>query len=51
MRAAMCTYITHMCTRVSRFTRYYHVTCDDARSRRGMACLMSSLFLSCVFIG
>jgi hypothetical protein len=26
------------------------VTCDDARSRRGMVCLMSSLFLSCVFL-
>jgi hypothetical protein len=35
--------------RVSRFTRYYRVTCDDARSRRSMVCLMSSLFLSCIF--
>jgi hypothetical protein len=51
MRAAMCTCITytHTCARVSRFTHYYLVTCDDARSRGGMVCLMSSLFLSCVF--
>jgi hypothetical protein len=41
---------THTRVRVLRFTRYYRVTCDDARSRRGMVCLMSSLFLSCVFL-
>jgi hypothetical protein len=33
MRAAICTCITHARTsaRVSRFTRYYHVTCDLRR--------------------
>jgi hypothetical protein len=49
----MCTCITHTRARacVSHFTRYYRVTCDlrHTRSRRGMVCLMSSLFLSCVF--
>jgi hypothetical protein len=50
----MCTCITHTRARacVSHFTRYYRVTCDlrHTRSRHGMVCLMSSLFLSCVFL-
>jgi hypothetical protein len=51
MRAAMCTCITHTRARFSHFTRYYRITCDLwlARSRRDMVCLMSSLFLSCIF--
>jgi hypothetical protein len=49
MWAAMCTCITQTHVR-ARFTCYYRVTCDNARSRRGMLCLMSSLFLSCDFL-
>jgi hypothetical protein len=42
-------YNTHARAHVSRFTCYYCVTCDLRRSFRGMVCLMSSLFLSCIF--
>jgi hypothetical protein len=54
MRAAICTCITHTharahAFRILRVIIVWLVTCNDARSRRGMVCLMRSLFLSCVF--
>jgi hypothetical protein len=54
MRVAMCTCITHKCKssrafHVLRIIITWLVTCDDVWSRRDMMCLMSSLFLSCVF--
>jgi hypothetical protein len=48
MRAVMCTCITHTRTRVFHVLR---MACDLRRSRRDMVCLMSILFLCCVFIG
>jgi hypothetical protein len=46
MMVVMCTCITHTRTRVFHVLR---MACDLRRSRRGMVCLMSILFLCCVF--